>query len=128
MIGKAVRGELPDTLTFGWRKWLWVPTPGHGGDGILSMSQRPLKGGGSDLDSYGVEEVQPEHRGSRSFLFINLTDEEQEQPYRCTVGAVNQCSCDAGRKGFRRTSCKHRDATQAMIVAGVLPARVLQGA
>ena len=39
---RAMRGEMPDTATFGWRKWLWVPTPAVGGDGILSISQRPI--------------------------------------------------------------------------------------
>ena len=125
---RAVRGEMPDTLTNCSRKWVWVPTPAVGGDGVLSLSQRPIKGGGVDLDTYGVSEIQPEQYGTRSFLFVNLTDEEQEEPYRCTVGAVTRCSCDAGRKGFRRTSCKHRDAVSSMIVAGCLPVREMAGA
>ncbi len=125
---KAVRGEMPDTLTNCSRKWVWVPTPAAGGDGMLCLSQRPIKGGGVDLDTYGVEEIQAEYPRCRSFVFVNLTDETQQEPYRCTVGPVSRCSCDAGRKGFRRTSCKHRDAVGAMIVAGVLPAKQLQGA
>jgi hypothetical protein len=119
---------MPDTLTYGWRKGAWVPTQHVGGDGILSLSQRPLKGGGSDLEVYAVEEQPADRPGCRVFLFVKLTDPEQEEPYKATVGAVSMCSCDAGRKGFRRTSCRHRDAVSALIVAGLLPARELAGA
>lgn len=128
MIGKVYRVQMPDTASFGWRKWVFVCTPGGGGDGMLSVSQRPLKGGGSELDVYGVEEVQAEHPGCRTFALVNLTDDEQEQPYRCTVGPMTRCSCDAGRMGFRRNSCKHKDAIQDVIVAGGLPVRELVGA
>ncbi len=128
MIGKAVKLSLPDTATFGWRTAVWVPTPGHGGDGILSFSQRPIKGGGVDLDTYAIEELPPERFGTRLFLVINLTDEDQEQPYRCVVGAEQRCSCMAGTKGINRTSCKHRDCLSQLTASGVLPTRELQGA
>lgn len=125
---RATKGEMPDTLTLGWRKWVWLPTPAYGGDGILTISQRPLKGGGSEVDVYGVEEAPPEHPSARTFVVVNLTDDTQEQPYKTTVGAVMRCSCEAGVKGVKRTSCKHRDALQAVIAAGCLPAKQLCGA
>src|ERR1043166_6475623 len=109
---------MPDTLSNGWRKGAWVPTSSVGGDGILSLSQRPMKGGGSDLEVYAVQEEPPEEFGTRLFLFVKLTDPDQEQPYKCVVGKVQSCSCEAGRMGFRRTSCRHRDALVAMISAG----------
>lgn len=125
---RAIRGDMPDTASNCYRKWVWLPTPSFGGDGVLSISQRPLKGGAPELDVYGVEEVQPEQLSCRTFVVVNLTDPEQEQPYKATVGAVQRCSCDAGVKGIRRTSCKHRDAITAAITAGAIPARQLQGA
>jgi len=128
MIGKAIKLELPDTLTFGWRKLVWVPTPRESCDGVLSFSQRPIKGGGTDHDVYGVEELPPDRPGVRVFELVNFTDTEQEQPYKCVVGAEQRCSCEAGVKGFRRTSCKHRDCLAALIVAGALPVREVQGA
>lgn len=125
---RAHEFTLPDTLSIGWRRGAWIPTPHVGGDGVLSLSQRPLKGGGSDLECYAVEEVQPERFGTRCFLFVKLTDPDQERPYKCVVGREQSCTCDAGRKGFRRTSCRHRDALNALIAAGILPVRELQGA
>lgn len=125
---KAVRGDMPDTAAFCYRKWVWLPTPTFGGDGVMSISQRPLKGGAPELDVYGVEEIQPEQFSTRSFLVVNLTDPEQEQPYKATVGAVQKCTCDAGVKGIRRTSCKHRDAIGAAILAGAIPAKQPAGA
>lgn len=48
-----------------------------------------------------------------------MTDPEQPEPYRVTVGGMNRCRCMAG-KCRNYSGCKHRDAIKAIIEDGQL--------
>lgn len=117
---RVVSGDLPRTATFVGRKWLWLGTPAFGGDGLLTVTQVKEKGYDCETEVYALQEIDPQYPRCRTFAVTNLSDAGQEQPYRCTVGPVVRCNCEAGRKGYRRSSCKHKDAILAAVKAGAI--------
>jgi hypothetical protein len=118
---------LEPTATYRTRSGLWVPTVtgGAGGDGVLTLVIVHAKAYKVEIDAYGVEEVSPELFRTRRFVLVNLTDPDQQEAYEVVGGAVRKCTCEAGRKGFKRASCKHVDALAHLVQAGKLPAKPL---
>jgi hypothetical protein len=118
---------LEPTATYRTRSGLWVPTAvgGAGGDGVLTLVIVHAKSYKVEIDAYGVEELSPEAFRTRRFVMVNLTDPEHEGAYEVVGGAVRKCTCEAGRKGYKTSSCKHQDATRHLIQAGKLPAKPL---
>ena len=123
-------GELAPTATYSHRLYVWFST-GTGevempsGEivpaiGKLTIKLRKGKGWNCnvELDTYAVEEVEPEEFGTRLFVLLNLTDPEQPEPYRVTVGGTNRCRCMAGK--CKVPDCKHRSAIAAIIEDGDL--------
>lgn len=126
---KPLTGTLDATATFCVRRWTLIKTPAFGGDALLTITQVKAKAVPDvEIEMYGIEELMPEFPRCRTFAVVNLSDDAQEQPYRCTVGAQQRCTCDAGRKGFRRSSCKHKDSLKAVTECGALPPKEVQGA
>lgn len=120
---------MEPTASYRRRSGVWIDTPHFGGDGIMTITCVEDKSYDIIQEIYGVEEIQADQPGCRSFLFVKLSDETQEQPYRVRVGGLPKCSCDAGRIGYRKSpSCKHRDALSRLIVCERLPKRELVGA
>jgi hypothetical protein len=133
------RGELAPTLTYARRELVWV-TLGTGcvtltrtlpsGEvveetipalGKLTIKQQKARSGAGraiEVDTYAVQQLDPEHPGTRLYALLNLTDPEQGEPYLVTVGGVNLCRCQAGR--CRLPGCKHRDALLHLENAGYL--------
>ncbi len=122
--------ELGPTATYAARTAVWVSN-GSGevdmpsgeivpGLGKLTIRLRKAHAwwGRIETDTYAVQEIEPEQMGTRLFLLLNLTDPDQGEPYRVTVGGVNNCRCRAGLVG--RFVCKHQDAIAALIAEGIL--------
>lgn len=129
---RVYRFQLEPTATYRQRSCLWFEGVASG-DGILTITVIYTKAFRMEQDTYGVEEVPGAQFGERRFQFIRVTEQRgespQEQPYVVAIGGrFNACSCDAGAKGFRRSNCKHLDSVLALLAAGKLPARPLQGA
>lgn len=78
---------------------------------------RPGKPTVYEVDTYAVEEAQPEEPGTRLFVLLNLTDPVQREPYKVTLGGMNRCRCMAGQCRVA-SGCKHRDALAALIEQG----------
>lgn len=123
--------ELPPTLTYSHRSYVWFSL-GTGevvmpngevvpalGKLTIKLRQGRRRNCKVELDTYAVDEVEPEQFGTRLFVLLNMTDPEQPEPYRVTVGGMNQCRCMAGKcRNF--SGCKHRDAMNDLIAAGDL--------
>lgn len=126
------RFQLEPTATYRQRACLWF-TNVASGDGVLTITVIYTKAFRMEQDTYGVEEIPGREFGERRFQFVRVTEQRgespQEQPYVVAVGGrFSGCSCDAGMKAFRRATCKHLDSVLALLAAGKLPARPLQGA
>lgn len=129
-LERVYRFQLEPTATYRLRSCLFLPTSTLSCDGVLTMTIAHAKSFKIEQDVYGIEEIEPEQIGTRKFVLVNLTDDEQEQPYEVTTGApqFRRCSCDGGKMGFRKASCKHKDALLHLIEANKLPQKQLQGA
>jgi hypothetical protein len=124
MVNDAISDELPPTRTYGRRSFVWIPSDG-GMLGELIIKLQHAKSGVNrnlEVDTYGVEADTPEpgDHGGRAFWFVNLSDPEQERPYRCVVGGLTpHCDCKAGKckvpSDDSTQGCKHRDALQYLI-------------
>lgn len=122
----ALNLPLAPTRTYARRSCLYVPVdPTHPQwDGrcctiTIKLQHSKSKAGAEvELDTYAVEEQPPQPGVGRTFLFLNLTDETQEDVYEVCLGPVNLCKCKAGR--CRVPDCKHRSAIQAVIDYGEL--------
>jgi hypothetical protein len=105
-----------------------LPTEAFGGHGVVTVTQVHRSRSLIETDVYGFEVVNPEYHRSVTAAVVNMSDDAQEEPYRCTVGAVIRCTCEAGRKGFRKSSCKHKDVFKALLAGGALADFRPQGA
>lgn len=127
---KTARGSMSATATYAKRWWLWLTIPGSCCDGFLFLGQVKEKSYDVDEQTYGVEEVRsPFGPGWRSFSVRKLSAEEgaEDEQYTTSVGPRSSvCTCKSGRT--RSEVCRHRDAFKAMIDAGVLPKKKLEGA
>lgn len=131
MNGITIRkGTLEPTRTYQRRWWQWLEVPGTPVDGFLMLGQIKEKGGAVDEATYGCEEVPPRALGWRCFIVRKLdaplgSDTEQ---YVTQIGnrGVSVCSCTAGQT--RQEICRHRCGLAAVIAAGALPQRQLEGA
>lgn len=131
MNGMKIRkGTLEPTRTWCRRWWSFLTSDMLPCDGILMVGQLKEKGGSVDECTYGIEELPPINFGWRLFLVRKLEADigAEDEMYRTEIGprGVSVCSCTAGK--CRVEICKHRCAIAALIGAGVLPARELQGA
>jgi hypothetical protein len=74
----------------------------------------------TEVDIYGVQEVPPFLSQVRTFLLLNETDAEQEQPYEVITvsGVVVKCSCRAGK--VKAHECKHESALNRLLSEGLL--------
>lgn len=125
---KQIDFTLGDTATYLRRAGYWIPTPRFGGDGLLGITLVERNREAVQSDLYGCEEIQPQQFGTRRFLLVNLGDDEQEQPYAVVVGGMQLCTCEAGRKGRARGTCKHVDALAHLCARKVIPIRKIEGA
>lgn len=120
-------GELTATATYRKREWVWIPAdPTHPdwdrrlGNLTIVLYKSRRCGAGFEADTYAVEELPPEHGLiARQFYLLNLTDQDQDEPYLVRIGRVNTCSCMAGR--CHRYDCKHRDALAELLLESILP-------
>lgn len=139
-------GDLAPTATYKKRSWLYVPhasgevvfaklgTDGKAlrddagkvvtetipGKGLLTIKVQHARGYGCkcEVDSYVLDQVEPEHPGTRCFWLLNVSDPTQEQPYVVTLGGIERCRCTAGIC-LVPTGCKHTHAVQAMLDLGI---------
>ena len=130
----ALNLPLPRTRTYARRSCLWVPVdPTHplwdGRCGTLTIKLQHSKskaGAEVEIDTYAVEEQAPQPGVmGRSFLFLNLTDDTQEDVYEVCLGPVNLCKCRAGK--CKLPDCKHRSALEAVIAYGELAEPLIPG-
>lgn len=132
MICWPSTGVLPPTRTYHRRSWVWL-TNGSGevdhpltgeilpGLGKLTIKLQHSRNGvrrNVEIDTYAVDEVEPQYPGCRAFVLLNLSDPQQREPYLVHVGGVDTCRCRAGL--CRVDNCKHRDACEALIEEGLI--------
>jgi hypothetical protein len=128
-LPRTARGQLEPTRTWLRRWWLWIDTPGLPCDGVLVLGQVAAKGYELDEQSYGVQEIRCSWPGGRAFAVRKLgaaVGGDDEQYTTTILPRTSVCTCKAGRTRTER--CRHRDALAALIQAGVLPARRIEGA
>jgi hypothetical protein len=131
MNGITIRkGVLEATRTYQKRWWQWLEVPSAPCDGFLMLGQIKEKGGAVDEATYGVEEVPPRALGWRCFIVRKLEADigAPDEQYVTQIGnrGVSVCSCTAGQT--RQEICRHRCGLAAVIAAGSLPVKELQGA
>lgn len=137
--------ELPSTRTYFSRVVVWVSNgsgevdmpSGEVVPGLGKLTVRLKKARRWDAavvtNTYAVQEVGPEEPGTRLFLVQSLTNRDQRDPYKVTVGGRHTCGCKAGRCRVPEVpdetmGCRHRDALAALIEDGALePAGELMG-
>ncbi len=128
--------DLPPTRTYHSRVAVWVSN----GSGEVDMPSGEIVPGLGKLtlrlkkarrwdaavttNTYAVQEVEPEQIGTRLFLVQSLTNREQRDPYKVTVGGRHSCRCKAGKCRVPEVpdetmGCRHRDAIAALIEDGV---------
>lgn len=128
-----VRQRIAPTKTYALREIVWIPGSGEDGIGRLLVKQQYRDGKRHnyeyDLDSYAVNRDTPEphDNGGTAFWLHNITDPEQEQPYRCVVGGLTpKCNCKASRCDVRdeagELTCKHICSLSFLIENGYLNA------
>jgi hypothetical protein len=123
MLVSPVYFELPSTATYSRRRIGWFPAA-DGADRLGTLRVvLELDGRSADyteVDVYAVDEVEPRLSQVRTFLLLNETDAEQEQPYEVTTvsGVPVSCSCRAGK--VKVNGCKHADAVERLIAEGQL--------
>lgn len=118
--------DLGPTLTYAKRDCCWIPVrkgePHESSEhGRLLVKQQVARGYGCkvDADTYAVEEQPCIGRMGRAFLLVNMSDDEQEQPYEVFIGRpMNRCTCKAAKCKVTEP-CKHL-AAMSYIVANQL--------
>lgn len=135
----AVRDTLPETRTYHVREFIWIPADeqhpeadGRLGNLTLKLQFRRGTHRKFDLDSYAVEldtAPDPMNNGGAAFWLVNLTDKEQDQPYRCVVGGLKpRCTCKASQCQVRDDEgelvCKHYSALKHLTESGYITANV----
>lgn len=126
---RTYRGNLEPTRTYVKRWWHWLPTPGLPCDGVMTLGQVKEKSYGVDEDVYAVCEVKSVWPAARMFVVRKLgadAGSDQEQ-YQTTIhpGGRTFCTCKAGQ--CKTEVCRHRCGLAAVMAAGLLPKRELQG-
>jgi hypothetical protein len=126
---QCVEIVLPPSATYRSRIGTWI-TPCGPGDGMLSLTTVAEKSYKIHQALYGIQEIAPEHFGTRRFQFEKIaTDGEIDETTRVvTIGRFSRCTCEAGRMGFRRSKCKHLESIEHLLSAGQLPAKPIEGA
>lgn len=121
-------GRLEPTRTWARRWWKWFVLPFAPCDGFLLVGQVAEKSFELDEAVYGVQEVPSRAFGYRTFAVKKLTAVTPEEAlYTTSVSARGStCTCRAGQ--CRVDVCKHRSGLEAIIAAGILPRRPMQGA
>jgi hypothetical protein len=111
--------DLPATRSYKRRELVYTPgdRPGEG-TAVLTLWKGLRAGSTPERDTYRIEEEDAVGVMGRSFLVLNVHDDEQPDVYRTTVGPVSLCTCKAGL--CKVPTCKHRDALAAAIAAGLL--------
>lgn len=127
---RTFRGTLEPTRTYARRWWHWLPTPGLPCDGVLTLGQVKEKSYDFDEQVYAVCEVKSVWPGARMFVVRKLGadqggDDEQYQTTFHPGGRGSQCNCKAGQ--CKTEVCRHRCGLAAVMAAGLLPRRELQG-
>lgn len=128
-LPRTARGTMEPTRTYLRRWWLWIDAPGMPFDGFLLLGQVAEKSYEVDEQTYAVCEVRCAFPGGRSFAVRKLGAElgSDQEMYTVTIlPRTSVCTCKAGRT--RQEVCRHRDGLAAVIAAGVLPRKVIQGA
>jgi hypothetical protein len=108
--------ELEPTAAYAHREYSWLPTVP--GEGVLVIRQRKTAGGQEEADVYAVEEQTPEHSPQREFLLVNVTDDEQPQPYEVVTRGGDAISCTCKAAKCRVPVCKHRSSLQSILSQG----------
>jgi hypothetical protein len=122
-IPSPVYFTLEPTATYSRRRIGWFPAA-FAADRLGTLRVvLELEGRSKDaceVDCYAVDEVEPRLSQIRTFLLLNETDAEQEQPYEVTTvsGVVVKCTCRAGK--CRIPDCKHSSAIQRLLSEGLL--------
>ncbi|HXD87044.1 MAG TPA: hypothetical protein VN641_11155 [Urbifossiella sp.] len=125
--------DLGPTATYGRRRLCWIPASREHPewdrrDGNLTLVMQHARTGWGrkiETDTYAVEE-QPPIIGvmGRVFLLLNLSDDEQDQPYQCVIGPNEQCTCTAAKckvpASENSHGCKHIDALNYLVENGHL--------
>lgn len=95
--------------------------------GLLTIRLKKAQRWGAPViqNTYAVQEAAPEQVGTRLFLVLSVTNQEQKEPYRVTVGGRHSCRCKAGTCKVpsvpdETMGCRHRDALAALIEDGAL--------
>lgn len=122
-------GELPPTLTFARRRWVWLPAT-NAPDyrlGTLHVVQEATSRNGRkrpakvDAATYGVvEDVDPQHPhpGVRVFMLVKDGSAAGEI-YSVVVGESHaSCSCVAAQ--CKVEVCKHRCGVRALLSEGLI--------
>lgn len=127
-------GDLPATLTYARRRFLWVP----GSDWfeptgllVLRLWHGRRLSGKVEQDEYHVEETDGVgHSPGRTFLVANVTkgSAEEHDIYQCHLPAretdPSTCTCKAGQckvpAGEGTVGCKHRDALHHLMQEGII--------
>lgn len=124
------RFELPPTATYRRRSCVWYTSPTFQGDGLLTVTLIHAKSFKVEMDAYAIEELGAEQFGTRRFQLVGVVNEHEPPvlPYVLVTGAFRKCGCECGAKGYKRAECKHIHAVEALIRAGKLPVRQMQGA
>lgn len=133
-------GTLEPTATYQRRSWAWVSNGTgeavneHTGEvipclGVLTIKvqhrdRRECRGGwwgvprSCEIDSYAVQEAEPQFPGCVAYLLLNLTDASHREPYLVHVRGYDTCRCKAG--SCKVDNCKHRAALEALLAEGLL--------
>jgi hypothetical protein len=127
---------LTPTRTYQRRSFVWIPADpdypeADGRLGNLSIKVQPSArklGAKVECDTYFVERDTPEPGDElgAAFWLINMTDPQQEAPYRCIIGGLKpKCGCKAGQCKVpadegATLGCKHQDALAYLIENGIL--------
>lgn len=118
--------EMPPTRSYPRRWAFFVPLDlfaGEPGRCTVKIHQQHGYRSGNKIeeDTYRIENCGPVPGAmARQFLFENVGDESQDQPYLVTVGPhISQCTCKAGK--CRTESCKHRSFASMILDLDLMP-------
>lgn len=109
------RGELPPSLAYQVRWWLWKPTPEGPYAGELTITQ--VGRSKTDITVYLVEVVPFEGRGTlRAFLLAN---QKNGEVYAVELNGMrgDDCTCKSSQC---RKQCKHPPTLRAMVARGLI--------
>jgi hypothetical protein len=116
-----ISAEIPPTRTYARRSYVWLPDGDGGGILTVNLSHSRRPGTKVESDTYSLQETaDPAHPvPGRTFLLLNLTDRDQEQPYEVFVAddpRRDDCTCTADR--CNAPCCKHKDCCRSILEAG----------